>query len=332
MIETTEVFESYWYLAAERLQMYLRRARGEHAPWTCDPILEKHRFTNAYRAADRVSQYLIAEVQYGEGRSRATRETFFRTMLFKLFNRIETWEALEEANGRLGWEGVNLENLNSTLDAMALKGIPVYSGAYIMASPAMGGRRKHTNHLRLVKRMMDEDVPEQVREGATMKQVYERLVSYPGIGRFLGFQIATDLNYSTMTDFDEGDFVVAGPGALDGISKCFSSTGGLTAEEIIEWTQKRQREEFEARGLIFEGLFGRELKLVDCQNIYCEISKYARVRHPGISGVAGRKRIKQTYTASRRALPRPWFPPKWELKVPDELPAQSAATAQMVLM
>jgi hypothetical protein len=28
-------------------------------PWTSDPIIQVHKFTNAYRAADRVSQYLI---------------------------------------------------------------------------------------------------------------------------------------------------------------------------------------------------------------------------------------------------------------------------------
>ena len=37
---------------------------GQPAPWTSDPILRRHRFTNCYRAADRVSQFLISQVIY----------------------------------------------------------------------------------------------------------------------------------------------------------------------------------------------------------------------------------------------------------------------------
>jgi len=51
-----------------------------------------YRFTNVYRASDRVSQYLIRRVIY-EG-DQSEEEVFFRTLLFKIFNRIETWEIL----------------------------------------------------------------------------------------------------------------------------------------------------------------------------------------------------------------------------------------------
>lgn len=54
--------------------------------------------------------------------------------------------------------------------------------------------------------------------------------------------------------------MVAGPGAIDGISKCFSSTGGLSPEELIIWVADRQEEELANRGLAFPGLFGRRLR------------------------------------------------------------------------
>ena len=59
----TVVFDTYWRFAAERLAMFYRRYSDPAGPWTSDPILKSYRFTNAYRAADRVSQYLISEVQ-----------------------------------------------------------------------------------------------------------------------------------------------------------------------------------------------------------------------------------------------------------------------------
>ena len=64
------------------------------------------------------------------------------------------------------------------------------------------------------------------------------------------------------------EFVVPGPGALDGIHKCFSDLGGLNEIDIIRLVADRQRQEyeFERLGLEFRSLWGRRLQLIDCQN------------------------------------------------------------------
>src|SRR5262245_50737978 len=103
----TVVFDSYWRFAVERLAMFYRRYSNPAGPWTSDPILSTYRFTNAYRATDRVSQYLIQEIQSRSDRSQDPREIFFRTMLFKIFNRIETWEALESLLGPIEWSRID---------------------------------------------------------------------------------------------------------------------------------------------------------------------------------------------------------------------------------
>jgi len=61
----------------------------------------------------------------------------------------------------------------------------------------------------------------------------------------------------------------------------------------------------------FRPLFGRKLKPIDCQNLFCEISKYARVAHPEVKGVSGRNRIKQSYSRNYSQLPEPYFPDRW---------------------
>jgi hypothetical protein len=60
----TEVFDTCWRFAAERQMIFFRRLEGAAFPWTQDPILQRYKFTNAYRASDRVSQYLIKQVIY----------------------------------------------------------------------------------------------------------------------------------------------------------------------------------------------------------------------------------------------------------------------------
>lgn len=314
----TVVFDTYWCFAAKRLAMYYRRLADPLGPCTDDPILSGFRFTNTYRAADRVSQYLISEVQAGADRSQDPREVFFRTILFKIFNRIETWESVEQRLGPLTWANLDAAALDQTLESLRSQGNSIYSGAYIMPSPSFGHARKHSNHIALLQQMMKDRLPERIGQASSLRTVYELVLNYPGIGPFLAFQYTIDLNYSSILDFDEADMVVAGPGALDGISKCFSNTGRATAEEVIYWMTDRQESEFASLGLDFAGLYGRPLQPIDCQNVFCEISKYARVAHPDIAGIANRTRIKQIYRPNRRPLPVPQFPPRWGLRVPAE--------------
>lgn len=314
-MESTEVFNSYWRFAAERQAIYFRRLAGSVGPWTSDVVLSRYRFTNVYRASDRVSQYLIREVQYHPDRIANPRELFFRTMLFKIFNRIETWQMLEEHVGPLSWQRTDLSRVCEIMDRHTACGERLYSAAYIMPSPTFGHARKHANHLALLERMMADGMPELVAGARSLSAVYELLKRYPGIGPFLAFQYAIDLNYSEMLCHDESDFVVAGPGAVDGISKCFSSTSGRSAEEVIYWTCEQQDRAFSAAGLNFQSLFGRKLQPIDCQNLFCEISKYARIVHPEVGGISGRTRIKQIYRGGTGPLAKPMFPLRWALRV-----------------
>lgn len=312
-MKTTAVFDTYWRFAATRQQLFMRRVAGSLPPWTDDAVLAKHRFTNAYRAADRVTQYLIREILYRSEQS--AQEIFFRTLMFKLFNRIETWEELKAELGEISWRTFESEKYARVLDSIIQRGDRIYSAAYIMPSPSFGSPRKHRNHLILLERMMLDLVPLRVERARSLSEVFELLRQYPSIGNFLAFQFAIDLNYSRMLDFSEMDFVVAGPGARSGIRKCFADTAGLNDADVIRAVADMADREFERLGLSFPTLWGRPLQLIDCQNLFCEVDKYARVAYPQFNGVSGRTRIKQHFTPKPTPLPQ-WYPPKWGLKLP----------------
>jgi hypothetical protein len=305
----TPVLSSYWTLATERQRVYYGRLSGRPGPWTDDPVVQRYRFTNAYRAADRVSQDLL-RVQY-HGPPTAT-EIVFRTLLFRLFNRTNTWQLLERSFGTPTWSEFELARYATILSRAMAHGQRIYSAAYILPPPRLGAVAKHENHLRLVELMMSDRLPERVTAANSLRQVYELIRSYPSMGPFLAYQLAIDLNYSTVLSFDEDDFVVAGPGARSGIAKCFADTGGLTDEEIIRWMADSQEKQCAELGLDFRDLFGRRLRLIDCQNLFCETDKYARVAHPEIVGRGDRTRIKQEF-APAGPLSAPFFPPKWGL-------------------
>lgn len=308
VLEVTQVFDTYWRFAAARQAVYLARVQGHQGPWTDDPILRRHRFTNCYRAADRVSQYLISNVSYAG--DQAWEEECFRTIVFKLFNRISTWELLRDAIGEIRWDEYSFDAYNEALSRAFQGRAKLYSAAYVMPAPRLAEVRKHSNHLRLIELMMQSGAPRRIQDSATMKDAFTVLRDFPGMGDFLAYQYLIDLNYSAGLNFSEMEFVVAGPGARDGIRKCFGPASSGIESEIIRYMADSQEEHFARLGLTFPGLWGRPLQLIDCQNLFCEVDKYARVAHPEVAGVSGRTRIKQTF----RRDPAPvaaWFPPKW---------------------
>ena len=308
----TDVFDTFWRFAAERQQVFFRKLEGYPPPWTEDPIIGRHKFTNAYRASDRVSQYLIRFVIY-QG-DQTPEEIFFRTILFKLFNKIATWELLSSRLGFPTFKDYSFAGYDEIyVEAMAT-GTAIYSGAYIMppGTRAFGFREKHRNHLRLLESMMNDRVAERLAEAPSMSHAFNLLRSYPGIGDFLSYQLITDLNYSRISGFSEMEFTSPGPGALDGIHKCFSDLGDYSGSDIIRWVADQQEVEFEKRGIVFRSLFGRPLQLIDCQNLFCETSKYARIKHPDMRGTNARTRIKQIYRPTNRPIDY-WYPPKWRI-------------------
>jgi thymidylate kinase len=307
----SQVYDTYWRFAAKRQDVFFRRVRNLRPPWTDDPILMRFKFTNAYRASDRTSQYLIKDVIYSGPQD--PNNIFFRTLLFKLFNKIETWKLLEQTFGSLTCAAFDIEAFDRVLTSAMARKQRIYSAAYIMPSGGKHGEsKKHRNHLRLLKMMLADGVPIRLTRMKRMRDAFELLLSYPMIGDFLAYQYVTDLNYSCLTDFSEREFVVPGPGARDGIRKCFTNLGGLDEADIIRMVTDRQNLEFERRGIDFQSLWGRPLQFIDCQNLFCEVDKYARYAHPEVIGITGRTRIKQMFRCTPSAIEY-WYPPKWHL-------------------
>jgi hypothetical protein len=251
---------------------------------------------------------LIREVAY-KGEQTAA-EVFFRVILFKLFNKIETWELFRARLGDVSYANYRFDAYDSVLTKALEDGQTIYSAAYIMPSGPSYEGRKHRFHLRLLDQMMLDSVPSRIADAKRMSDAFAVLRSYPSIGDFLAYQFITDLNYSSICNFDEMDFVVPGPGASDGIRKCFPEVSLESSARMIRMLAETQVEHFGTIGMPFQDLWGRRLQLIDCQNLFCEVGKYARRAHPEIAGISGRTRIKQVYRASTIPLTL-FYPPKW---------------------
>ena len=308
----SRAYRTYWRFTAERQAIFYRRLRGLPAPWTQDVILQDFKFTNAYRVLDRTTQYLIDHVISGADGS--TADILFRVALFKLFNRRSTWELLTRSSGTPTLASFDGRAYSAILRTALRGGSRIYSAAYILP-PAVQfpAAHKHDTHLALLAHLRHSGFFSQLLGARSLADLYERLLAVPMLGPFLAFQLAIDMNYAECFRFSEMEFVVAGPGAREGIRKCFVSTGEYSDRDVIAWMTDSQVLATEQGDVPFVPLPGRPLQLIDCQNLFCEVGKYARLAHPELTVLGGRTRIKQRFRPLSSDI-RVSFPAWWKMK------------------
>lgn len=326
-----EVYDTYWRFAAERQAVFERRATGQSAPWTSDEILLEYKFCNTFRASDRISQYLIANIVYGEGSADLPPEDLFlRIILFRLFSKEPTWEAIDQVSRGLTRTTLDVSRLGDALADLKSRQ-SIYTAAFILcAADPYGHSAKHRNHLELVRQMfLPGALGLSLARARSLQAVYGALIEWPMIGPFLAYQLAIDLNYSAHFSFSEDEFTVPGPGAVRGLKKVFRDFGSYSPSELILYMKDRQQDEFARLGLTFNGLFGRPLHAIDCQGLFCETDKYSRAAFPELK--SNRQRIKQSFKPTGRPLPL-FYPPKWGLSVPSTTVLSTPALAEQLTL
>ena len=315
MIKIRETaFKYYFYFMQERMNIFWRKYALGKKTWTEDAILSEYKFTNVYRVCDRVSQYLISDVIYKDKKKYTSEDIVFRILLFKIFNRIETWEYLEQRYEPLTLKNFDPVKISNILTQRILKK-PIFSAAYLMN----GTHVKYNNQFRYKHEkwlhMLDVEIIKsglinEIINARSLEAVYTFLLNCSFIGPFLAYQFSIDLNYSNVIDFSEDSFVKAGIGAIRGINKCFSNKAGKSYEYLIKYTQDNMDRYQSYFGYSFQTLFGRKPTLIDLQNCFCETDKYLRVALPSLN--VKTKRIKQKYKPVLKPISYS-FPPKWGL-------------------
>ena len=120
-------------------------------------------------------------------------------MIFKIFNKIETWELLTNLLGNIKYSEYQFETYDHILCRAMKRGESIYSGAYIMPSgnSSFGFSKKHSNHLKLIELMMKEEFPNHIMQSCSMQKVFD-LLSFPtlsGRGRVVSdFDIVAPIN------------------------------------------------------------------------------------------------------------------------------------------
>ena len=151
------IYELYWTFASRRQAAFERRLTGTARPWTDDPILQTFKFCNVYRAADRVSQYMISEVAYGADAGDFA-DRAFQIVAFRTFSNISTWNGVRSQLARTPrLADLASGNFERALEKVKARNGGLYTGAFILcANKAFGFDEKHRNHVALFKHMFLE--------------------------------------------------------------------------------------------------------------------------------------------------------------------------------
>ncbi|GJJ08985.1 hypothetical protein Clacol_003206 [Clathrus columnatus] len=272
-----DALDTLFYVMAERHRIYRKRNAGLPPPWTDDPVLAENRFCNVYRILDRGTQYVIEQV-INKGPQDHT-ETCFRVMLYKLFNRIATWEYLVEELGTPTWETFNMDRYGEVLKTRLLTS-PIYTSAYQIPAPNLGHAKGYMNHLYLLQVMMEDDVPELLLHKNSLKEAYKLISDYPGMGPFLSIQLLLDLNMTSQLNFSEREWVTCGPGSRSYLRTLFGTAVAGVETEAIAYLYNTQDEHFNRLGIFDPPSLPDSpgVSHVDLEHALCECHKYIRMK------------------------------------------------------
>ena len=195
-----ETLRYYFYFVQERMNMFWRKVEGKFI-YTEDPILRMYKFTNVYRATDRVSQYLIKNVIYKDIEQYTPEDVLLRILVFKIFNKIETWEFLENQLS----EPICVNNFNPKIISGWLtkrqRKYPIFNNAYMMT----GSHHlynylptKHEKWLTMIKQeIIDSGLIVDILNAKTMEDVFRLLQGCSFLGSFLAYQYTICLLYTS---------------------------------------------------------------------------------------------------------------------------------------
>lgn len=305
----------------ERYRIFIRKAAKEQSPWTADPILADYKFTNIFRFLDFESQYLIRNVIGSDRRS--IDDTIYRILLFKMFNLSTTWEFLEHKVGDIN-TSVGLDEIELALIEWSNSGNKIFSNAYSKSSTYNltdeakayrldGGISNVGYFLSYYNAIFTEENMINIKSSATLEKLCKALQGINGVGGFMSYQFAQDLNYSKHFNHDMNSYVEEGAGSIRGINRCFGKVKDYKA--VLQWVYDNIYNLIDKFSDTSDVSFnGHLLQLPDIQNCFCEVDKYMRGAGINSDGVAG-KSIKQKYSHNNsRLIDKYVAPPKWRVE------------------
>lgn len=199
----------YFATAVERQSIKMRRDAGLQPPWTKDEVFQKYRFCNVHREDDKTTQWFRNEVRSKLAGLRVVEAT----VIFRWMNRIETGEIIKD----LLLNGWNRDEAKRRLQDVR----PLVTGAYMIKTRT--GMSKLDGMLAAIDDALPQLPVMVAKWGSSIEAATEDLLAIDGLGRFLAYEITTDLRWTPVLNqaADILTWANAGPGCTHGLGRLF---------------------------------------------------------------------------------------------------------------
>ena len=289
------MIEHYFATARERYRILRERRAGAPAPWTTDPVFKEWRFCNVHRENDKTTAWfrthvrnplpdLLSEDPNVHPETDGLLRMVMATVAFRWFNRIETGERIKD---------LLLNGWDSTVARKRLRGVsPVVTGAYIIKG--RDGMPKLDGVLACIddaQRML----PSMIRGwGDSLHGAWKDLQDIPYLGRFMAYEIVSDLRWTPVLDMadDIHTWANAGPGCARGLGRIFYQdkwkfNRNSRVDQIVMLELMREILECSKDPQYWPQNW-QPWEMREVEHWACEFDKYCRVAHDG-------ERMKQRY-------------------------------------
>lgn len=261
-IAGTSTQKDFWRWIMERHKIWIKRQAGDDWPWTDDEFLRKYKFTNVFREADRGTLALRRMLDVPNPRPT---ELIFNVAWYRVFNRAEHAEAI----GFVGY-GKLCDRLRVRRDA----GHKIFTGAHMTWAPF--GVCKTEAYLETLRRIWDDRglIFNTCRRTKSLESVFDWMLArrYPGVARFLCYEIVTDLRWiaGVLDDAtDKTTWANIGPGCKRGLQRLGMPSTRHSLLELYEEAMNR------LPSWVLQSKYPFELR--EIEHSLCEFDKYQRV-------------------------------------------------------
>lgn len=267
--------------------------------------LSTKKFTNCYRFLDRTSQYVISlayrwalpHAKHPEALTAVLntaapctnapsiraplhncpyiREPLNQAValyIFKVFNRIETWERIPEEykTALFAVTGPDILKVVSQIYQWATVQDGLFNSAYMLAHPGTQGFSGWTElyFTRLHSMVESGDLLKIRLSPHELKRNFHIFSRYRGFGDFMSYQFSLDYSYFSPVSVDYDSFIVPGPGCVKGMRYVFPGIKPCQMPIVL-----RAMAQLGLQSLGFPLLNGLRLRGNDIQNLFCEFSK-----------------------------------------------------------
>lgn len=261
----------------------LKRERGEPAPWTQDPILQRYSFTNVKREHDRTTRWIWEWHDQALAMLHPRPEL---AMVLAVFGRYYGLPWLREVPVTVDVDKYILRVAEEARRRMAA-GLPTYTGAYMITTASR--RIPKIDHITIVAqdlRAIAREIHTAWEAQSSWQAMVEDMTTVPCVGDFMAKEISLDLIRSwpfrdaLARSPDAETWTPFGPGGIRGLKRVFPGILPALYQEACT-TLRHYVNDTKERWM-------PELTQHDVQFQLCEFDKYERAR-------LGQGRLKRLY-------------------------------------